>query len=314
MATTDESTSENEYIIIDTADLRNKRLTADSVVQVNDSVYHFFDCPNYTFLTTYSTDEYSVAKVLSSVQLYHLIIKNYQRPDVAKVKEELNQLIKKYKYIGNKRDYYYSDMVVAHGKTSYYNLIEGRYILPEVNASISNITQKKYRWQDNNDSRFRVWLYLTLVFTLLIFIFRHSTVKTFFLSILTGIILLVLSALIMAFFRFNEKGMYIMMLLYYICFFAVATLGFNSKKRMAVTGIAINIITIFTSFLPLICVSFYYELLKDKYRLTPYPADYSTKKDFHLLIAEIAGIVVLIILIEPLFKRLYRNWFSKPEQ
>ncbi|MFT3845585.1 MAG: hypothetical protein QM725_11060 [Lacibacter sp.] len=313
--TIERSSQNKEYKIIDTASFRYKKENADSVVKINDSTWHFYTCPSYIFLSDYNTDRYTKAKALGSISLFNLVIRKYQKHDLTKTKNELNELLKKYST--EKFNYsYYSDLVTAVDRNrNYHDKIEEKYNLSHIGNSFSNLREKKYRWYTNNDSRIRLLLYLSVIFTLLVFIFRHSTVKTFFLTLLTGIILLVLSGLSLAFLRFQDTGMYNMILFYFIVFLVIAATTFSRKIRYTVDGIAINMITFFTVFIPLFITLLYYEIDQKKYHLgLEYPPGYHEQKETYLLIAEIAGFVLLFVLIEPFFKKLYRNWFSKPEQ
>lgn len=293
---------------IDTANFRLKLLMADSIVKLNDSMYDFYICPEYVFMKTYYADQYTTTKVKSDFELYRQTVQNFKPVNKQTTAAELKQLIDKYLPAVTQKNYDY-----PRSYNNYKDVIEERYQLYDVVQSISNITDKKYRWYSNNASRFRLWYYITFVLTLLVFIFRHSTVKAFFLSILTCIILLILSALLVAFFRIDELGAIALALFYYFIFFIIAMLTVKSNVRSTVGGIALNIITFFTALIPLLCVLFYYEYTEKDFTIVR-TEEYYKAKESYLLIAEIAGFILFLLLLQPFFKRFYRKWFASPEE
>lgn len=301
-------------LYIDTAELKGKLVNVDSTIKINDSTYHFYSCPKYTFLDDNYADRHSTTKVKTSIEFYNGLIKNFIPVDKEKVRTELETLLKKYRY--SEYSYYYNNDMSGTGAESYYNVIGKRYNLYASNSGIRNLTDKKYRWYTENDSRFRVWFYISFVLALLVFIFRHSTVKAFFLSILTCIVLTILSALFLAFAHGTEGQTVLSLCIgYYILFLVATLLGTKGNTRSTITGIALNITTFFTFIIPLLGTLLYYEGLDKLYRHLPdYPSGYYETKERVLLIAEIGGIVIFLILLQPLFKQLYRNWFSKPEE
>ncbi len=313
--TIERSSQNNEYKIIDTATFRTKKSSADSTLKINDSTWHFYTCPNYNFLSVYDLDEYTKAKVFNSIKLFNLTIRNYKEPDFSKTKKELTELLKKYSSSNYNYSSYYGTNDVVMSDSKYNSKIQIRYNLAHISNSFNNLKEKKYRWHDGNEGRIRIWLYLSLILSLLVFIFRHSTVKTFFLTLLSSIILLVLSSLFIAFLRFRDTGIYNIILFYFIAFLAIAVTSLIRKIRLALDGIAINLITFFVAFIPTFITQLYYEIDEKKYHYgIEHPPGYREQKETFLLFAEIAGFILLIILIEPFFKRLYRSWFSKPEQ
>ncbi|MBP6687547.1 MAG: hypothetical protein KA160_06780, partial [Lacibacter sp.] len=256
-------------------------------------------------------DTYTKTKQKTSLELYRELIQDFKPVNKKTTRKELRQLLKKYSYA----DYYYASNDYNAPNQSYYNIIEKRYNLHPVNNGLSNLVDKKYRWYSNNDSRFRVWLYVSFIVCLLLFIFRHTTVKTFFLSILTVIILFVITAVLLAFARGDAQIIFSICIAYYLLFLLTALAGKTNAIRSTFIGIATNIITFFTFLFPLFCTMVYYEGIEKQYRFTQnYPDGFNETKENYLLIAEVAGFILFLILLQPFFKRLYRSWFSKPEE
>ena len=102
------------------------------------------------------------------------------------------------------------------------------------------------------------------------------------------------------------------MLMYWILFGVLAVAGSNATVRRAMGGIGLNTFLWGVPFIPLLIVGWYYVSLHSR----PYPSyDESLFRNeaIHFLIAEITGSLLLFVLIEPLFKKLYRKWYSLPE-
>lgn len=302
----------NKIRYIDTANLRRKLAETDSVFQENDSLYYFYTCPKYTFLRGPMADNYTTAKQIESREIYHNFIQHFKPVDKEATKKELHEILNKYRYQESFSRYYQEDDY-DNPTQSYYNVIDKRYDLYPVYSGLVNLVDKKYRWYSNNDFRVRVWFYLSFVITLLLFIFRHSTTKSFFLTLLTCIVLAILSALALAFLHSDERSVYILFIVYYLLFIGIVVAGISRGTRNTINAIALNIVTFFTFTIPLICTLLYYVGQERLYRSQPtYPPGYYETKDLHFLLAEITGVLLTVILLQPVFKWLYRNWFAKP--
>jgi hypothetical protein len=258
---------------------------------------------------------------LTSMQLFNNIIRHYKRPDIEKLKKEIAVLAKKYDY-NNGYGYYDIGMdrpISRQGDDlSYGQRRDYRYRIDIIKQSMDNIVDRKYRWNSSDiDWMFRIFFYVSFSLCLLIFIFRHSTVKTFFLSLLTAVILTILSSLTLAFIRSSDTLGFIWLIFYTILFAALSLSTFSSRKRSLVSGISINLFTILITFLPLTIVCYYYELLRKEY--------YNSSMSFYdvidyevmhrnILIAEITGFVLLLVLIPTLIHKLYRRWYALPQE
>ena len=297
---------------IDTAELRNKLAGADSVLKINDSLFVFYECPDYRFVSSYSADDYSVVKMMSSATIYNGYLKNYKKPDRKSVLKRMDELKLKYA-VSSLYGYneYYSD----DEKASYDRKIKKEYDLTRINNGIDNAVQKKYAFKTAWPIYLRVFYYITLLLTMLVFIFRHSTVKTFFLSVLTGVLLTIISGVIMVFNRSNQETTLLsFMILYYAVFAILALSIFKTNTRKAAQGIGLNLFLFATPFIPLIFTALNWaRRYSDLYDINEPRIDSETMTKYYF-IAEIAGSVILLILIQPLFKKLYRKWYSSPEE
>lgn len=298
---------------IDTAELRRKFNETDSVIKITDSLYVFFTCPDYVFVNSYSGDNHSAKKILSSADMYRTIIRNYQKPDRAALLKRMEAF--KIKYSSSRR-YTYSDYDVTYDENDSYEVkIKKKHGLYSINYGIDNIVQKKYAWVEDWDAYLRVFYYITLGLTLLVFIFRHSTVKTFFLSVLTAVVLVIFTALMMVMSDGDETAILSFMILYYVIFVALALSIFGVRVRRAIQGISLNLCLFMTPFVPLIFVALNEAMKYKRYNDPGYIVKPEVDNTgLYLLIAEIGGSILLLVLLEPLFKKLYRKWYAAPEE
>jgi hypothetical protein len=298
-----------EYL--DTASFNSRVRYADSTRRIGEGVvisYHFM---NLRFIEDQRITSRSTVHVKSSEELYKIDYKSNQNlPSSAKA--ELQKLLDKYA-VSNPNDYYYD--YENNSPDLRYSILE-KYKLDDTGRGIDHIADRKYRLQEIDYEDFiRGTYYLALVLTLFVFIFRHSTIKTFFLSLLVGVVLSILSGLFAAVLNLREAGIFGLMLFYYAAFVVISMLIFSAKKRSIVSGVALNAFALMTAFIPLICVALYYTNHHYEYYYNSYvySAEYYATKKLHFLLSEFAGGIILLILIETLFKRLYRLWYASPE-
>jgi hypothetical protein len=299
------------YHLIDTAELNNKLQNADSLLKINDSLYVFFDCPNYRFVTSYSADDYSKVKILSSVAIYNEVIKNYKKPDRTALLKRMEEL--KTKYAVNST-YYYGEYNNINQNDTYDVRINKKYDLDRISNGIENAVRKKQAWINEWHIYLRVFYYITLLLTMLVFIFRHSTIKTFFLSVLTAVLLAIITGLLMVVSDGDEVSAYSFMIVYYVIFALLALSVFKTNLRNAIQGIGLNLFLFATPFIPLIFTALKWARHYSSYRINDNEIIEPEKLAYYYLAAEIAGSIILIILIQPLFKKLYRKWYSAPEE
>jgi hypothetical protein len=314
MVNTDTAFRGNFYLV-DSANFQSRIRSTDSSTRINDSMFIVYECPDYTFVRDFRTASYAVTSILPSSAIYYKVIEHHQPIDKNRLDSQLRELLKKYDTRETAIVYPYDDDY--GGDRDYKYRINKKYDLWNTNESLNNITGRKYRWEGSSlKFAWRMFYYTVLLLSLLVFIFRHSTVKAFFLSMLTCIILLMLTGLFMSFVRTGDSGIFICLLIYYLIFLVLACMVYANKTRKLVTGIALNITVFFAVFMPVIGVALYYQLLRNADRERIREVYYFTKykhEDLHYLYAEITGAVLLLILMETVFKKLYRRWYALPE-
>jgi hypothetical protein len=292
---------------VDTGGFYSRIRTADSLQKITDSLYVTYDCPDYNFVKSYYAVENSQAAVLSSFEIYNRVIKNYKQPNKAALLKRMDELDKKYAL--------HHFAISNYTDKTYTAIIEERYYLKEIMNSIDNIARKKYWWQDDGPIVVRIFFYVSFIIALLLFIFRSCTVKTFFLSLLAAVILLIATAICIGIFDLYDNGVLTFILLYYMLFFIIAGFIKIASVRSAVQGIALNFTVALTSFIPLVAANLYFELLEDYNRVNGIVDDtlYQTQSQYSFY-AETGGILIFLILLEPVFRKLYKRWYSLPEE
>ena len=300
------------YITIDTADLNNRLENSDSLLKINDSLYVFYKCPDYRFVSSYIADNYTTLKIMSSAAIYNNYLKNYQKPDRNSLLKRMDDL--KTKYAVSSR-YGYNEYYNDDENASYDRKIKKKYDLSRISNGIDNVVRKKYAWKNAWPMYLRIFYYTALLLTLLIFIFRHTTVKAFFLSVLTAVLFTIISGLMLVFKQADEETTLLsFIILYYAVFAGVALSIFKINTRKVVQGIALNLFIFTTPFIPLVFVALTWaRRYSNSYNINEEIIS-SEKLSLYSLIAEIAGFIILLILIQPLFKKLYRKWYSAPEE
>jgi hypothetical protein len=122
---------------------------------------------------------------------------------------------------------------------------------------------------------------------------------------------MIITGLLMVMSNGNETSVLSFMVVYYLIFAIIALSVFAAKVRNAIQGISLNLFLFATPFIPLIFVALN-EAVKQRqsYSIRTQEVDNSA---LYFLIAEIAGSVILLVLLEPLFRKLYRKWYAAPE-
>lgn len=304
------------YYYTDTATLHTRMLTADSIKKISDSVYVFYDCPDYQFIEYYGYHSKNKVKLLRSIDLFRLVLQHPATINKNAVRKELGQLFVKYSKAHDPETLAASSYDYYSYETPAISRIKDKYDLYYINSSIGNILGKKYRWdQGAIDTCWRVAYYLSLFLSVLVLIYRHTTRRTFFLSLLAFVVLSILTGLFLATSLRGEGAFYTWIVFYFIGFAIITATIANSRNRNVVSGIALNLLVFLTAFMPLVCTALYYSILRARYSYRATPADYLFRNEnLHYLIAEIAGFVLLIVLLATLYRAAFKKWFALPEQ
>ena len=314
-----ETADAENYYLIDTATLRSRLAMADSVKKITDSIYVIYGCPDYKFIYQYGLDESSELKLMSSMDLYRQVLQYKQVVDKENLRTQLGQLLTKYSPshdpISSASELQtYND----YGETSYMSRIRDKYDLYLVNQQIDNIIEKKYRWdKETIGISWRLGYYFALCLALLVLIYRHTTRRTFFLSLLAAVVLTIVTALFIAMAPYSENAFYIWIIAYFILFIIISSFIWNSRNRNVISGISLNLLVFMTPFMPLIVTALYYESLRDIYRFHGDPEQYEVlfkNAELHFFLSEIGGFVLLALLLATVYQQAFKKWYALPEQ
>lgn len=296
--------------------LQSNLSNADSSYRINDSTYALMRAPYLQLVSATDADIHSGIRLKNAKDL---MVEEIERRapfvDTLSIGKELAAVIAKYKV---KEFYpYYDENYVVDNDVKNHEPYEQRvnrlYSASRAESGIRNISDKKYRWDlSNADAYIRIIFYITLVLSLLVFIFRHSTKRTFFLSLLTALVLFIMSVIIIA--SSGERAdttIPLLFLIYYLSALGISLTIFGAEVRTAWQGIALNLSVFFMPYVPLAMYALYDA--QKRYNL-PSTSKYKYESDPQMYFyAEIIGIFILLILIEPFIKKLFRKWFALPE-
>ncbi|HNL82165.1 MAG TPA: hypothetical protein PKG56_02130 [Chitinophagaceae bacterium] len=309
-------TQHSKYAAIDSATFNSRKKITDSVIDLGNNLYVFVECPVYSFLNIYNAKDIGEDKILKSASIFNLVIKNYKPAPKDSLQSLLKTILNKYS-INNYQSSINTEFD-EQGNNSHLlstNEIFKKYNLWSVERSIENIFRIKNRWAfEEMKDILRVVLYFTLILSLLVYIFRHSTVKTFFLSLLTAKLLTIISGLVIALFDFKGYAVYEWYFFYVIFFLFLSIMVFTQSSRKVVTGIAINLFTLIFAFLPLMFVFYYNERARLNYIINDINYQEKMKTiNLYLSISEIVLVVLILLIIPTFIFKMYRKWYALPE-
>ena len=159
--------------------------------------------------------------------------------------------------------------------------------------------------------------YFTLVLSLLVLIYRHTTRRTFFLSLLVGVVLSIITSIFIAMTSHGDSVFGTWLITYFMIFILLSAFIFNSKTRHVIPGIGLNFLVLMTPFIPLVITSIYYDSLRKKYfynnQIWVDYEQYFRNERLHYHLAQIGGFILLILLLATLYQMAYKKWFSLPE-
>lgn len=336
----------NTYYISkeDENDLMNRKYQADSVNMISPEKYVMTKYSNLLHIRPWYLgndyyyggygelvqDEYNYGKrldskkhLLSTLELYYRIYRDRPAYTQDQAKKILDGITRKYDYQGGFFDQF-ADIAYSNSSSL---LPDGSNLSEYVGAtfktykttrSMTNILTRKHRFSSNEIKGVaKGTLYFILWLTLLLFAFRHMSVKTFFFSLLAAVVLTILTSLVMIL-TYNTRitGLFIP-LVYFITFTAIAASIRLSKQRNMVKGIALNFSFWMIYTIPTLLVSIYYYFLHEAYPTDLFHPEnlvYFENESLHRSLAEAGGILLLLGMLHFVYSRWYRSWYSQPEE
>ena len=282
---------------------------ADSSLKVNDTTYIFSEAPDYRFIQPSGAEEHSTIVPYTARKIYFAVQHAHQKPDKPSWDKEYQAL--KEKYVDPQFNHEFAYIEVA-SELTFLDLLD----VSAVSSGLDNITSRKYSWYgDKVWIFFRIWFYLSLSLSLLVFVFRHSTPRTFFIGLLTVLVLNILTFAFLNFGSFSGSSGLSVLIAYILVFIAVSWKVFTDKNRSIIRGIALNLFQICVFFLPLLIAFNYFEG-REMYMVLEDAVLEAQEREFEKMVyvsCEIGGFVLLMMLLPTYFYRAYRRWYALPE-
>jgi len=309
-----EDSSTNELFIESTPFATAKGIAeriqyADSSLKTNDTTYIFSEAPDYRFIQSSGAEEYSSVKPYTVREIYFAVQHAHRNPNVNSWDKEYQALRTKYADPQFNNTFAYNEMDL---QLTFLDLLN----VSAVSSGLDNITSRKYSWYGEKVwIFFRVWFYLSLSLSLLIFVFRHTTPRTFFIGLLSAFILNVLTFAFLNFGSFSGSSGISVLIAYIVIFAAISWKIFADKNRSIIRGIALNLFLACVFFLPLLIAFNYFEG-REMYMVFEDAVLEAQEREFKKLVyvcCEIGGFVLLMVLLPTYFYRAYRRWYALPE-
>jgi hypothetical protein len=291
------------------AGIKNRSLLSDSTLKINDTTFIFSDAPDYRFIQPSGAEEYSMVKPYTAREIYFAVQNAHKNPNATAWDVEYRTL--KIKYADPQYGYTHAYSTID-SELTFLDLLD----VSSVSSGIDNITSRKYSWYgDKVWIFFRIWFYLSLSLSLLVFVFRHTTPRTFFIGLLAAFILNVLTFAFLNFGSFSGSSGISVLIAYIVIFAAISWRIFADKNRSIIRGIALNLFFGCVYFLPLLIASNYFQSREMylEYEDTAWAAERLAFQKMVYWACEIGGFVLLMALLPTYFYRAYRRWYALPE-
>ena len=309
--------TENNYIegkhYVTPKELRRLLSDADSSIRLSDTMHLLLTPPDYNFINVARAEGQFTIQPTTAIALYERVWEAQKSPQRDNWNAEFKRLKEKYYNKFSNEALYYSEY--NEDVPTFLNLLG----ISLIQDGVDNILDRKNAWLPKRiPDLFRIAFYISLFISLLVFIFRHTTVRTFFIGILSVFVLAILTGLILGLMQISSNSFFVVLLLYYGVFAFLTARIFSASKRQLPLGIALNSFMVLSVLIPLICVAFYFDV-QDKIEIEKsvdftYTEEYVRFKSRMFLFAEFAGVALLIMLLPSVLYRSYRKWFSLPEE
>lgn len=302
----------------------NKVQSTDSIQRIDDvSLYRFYS-PDYTYVTDYheffghtKVEESDSKEMFQKTIETKLSIQN--RPELEK---ELKNLIATYWAFDH--GYYYNNY-----KNENYTLpfdfrhyINRKYRIYDLDEGIKNISDRYYMW-DFHKLGFLVYplYYISMVMAIILFLFRHCRKKSFFYTLLAGVVIFIFSVTLLAFSGSGQAFVLGLMVFYMILFGVIGLSIFNAKRKTLVQDIGLNLFIFFTPVYLTLITAVYYFIKKEIFKSNHYGKNnysdmYSEAfkyEDLFMQLSIVSGFVLFIVLLQFVYSKLLRKSYALPE-
>ncbi len=293
-----------------------KRIIAgDSFQVLANNCFVFLEVPDYQIITVDNRLESTGGvEFIEPELLYFKIHKEHDQIKLDEASKAYFTLMNRYNNPKLPSEYngeafvtssHYRDEFVA--RSSFYLL---PYRIQAVESGIENITDRQFLVSSYNlDFILRLWLYPSFFLSILVWMFRHSTTKVFFLSLLVGFIISVLVGVFTALFNLSLSESLIFQLMIWGALLSLSFLSSNGMRNV-VRGVGLNLVFLTVFFIPLLVNVIYWEGKSD------WPYDYgiySKAQAASMFRAEWIGAILVLVFLYFIAFPLYRSWYSAPE-
>lgn len=307
--------------------LRQSIITGrDTVTLIGDSGVVLYTWENIIYVNHDESPNYSETRAMTELDLYNTIYKYKRLIPKEKAISEYTRIANKYLtepfvYSAmHDSDMYHAlhDDVRADYYMSPYHVISYCYLYSEIENSVDDIESRKYWFEGRGHLSAVVLsvLYVSMILSLLLLAFRHSTLRTFAVTLLAGVVIAIINGVILAFFRASETKVLLAIAGWILGLLVAAFTISTSRVRSLWKGIAMQLSLYGIYFLPLLFIGAYYKYLhhvygygfKDEYRYL------YVNEDLHYEMAQYGGAALLLAALFIVYGRLFRIWYSQPEE
>ncbi len=308
----------NKYYVLNKY-LINFEKDYDSIKVINDTLHigykvksniRFLDCG----YSSYRGNKYNLNGIKTDLEII-----NNKEPKIsdAECNAILIEAIQKYTL---KNEYYYTEPIGTlknKQDQDYYDKTEKKNILEiynkynvvgaqELENSLDKILRNQNRWQTDALEILSALVFGCFCLAVLLWIYRHTTLITFGLSVLSGFLIFITTIIFILTTRTNEESDVFAIYIGYIIAFAIATFAATYKTRKKITGIILNLFTVLLPTLPL-AISAYYEDKNRNYN------EYNNFEDVILKYILPTTYLLFIVAIPILYQFFYKKWYAAAE-
>ncbi len=290
-------------------------IQGDSFQVLARNSFVFFEVPDYQFIEVDGRLEaISGVEFLRPEPLYFKIHKEHPNINLEEASNQYFEWMRKYsnpeyglQYVNGVIESSSRYREAFDANTPFYL---AQYRIQAVESGIENIVDRQFFISVyNKDVMLRFWLYPSFFLAILVWMFRHSTTKIFFLSLLVGFIVSVLVGVFTALFNLSLSESLVFQLMIWGGFLSLSFLSSNGMRN-AIRGIGLNLTFLTVFFIPLLVHVIYWDSQPE----WPYSYSiYSQAQAESMARAEWIGAVLVPIFLYFIAFPLYRNWYSSPE-
>jgi hypothetical protein len=269
----------------------------DSYSKINDTVVEVVNYPSFNFISIDYSSRFGTKQ--ERIKKYHDLLQD--QDSYENYHASIGRITGKYLSLGTAEYRHYYDYDEYDPSPGKYKKIEdefrGKYQLGIVKRNVQ-VMNRKLRFLSEFQAYLRVVYYLAIGLAMLLFTFRHSNARAFFLTLLSYFVLFLITLVFTFAVSFNTSQLFDLLIGYsLVCLFIGITIVFDKRKLM-VKMIALNLFFLGTIFIPLLVA---HQIDKDWFR-------------DHYLNVEIFTFIAILVMMIFVYRPLYRKWYTLPDE